>query len=58
MLIRSTWTLTVVEPTTLPYSYGLELIKNLHQRSQLIIDNEATFSPIELRLKRLLPFYE
>lgn len=32
MLIRSTWTLKVTEPTTLPRSYGLEVIKHLHQR--------------------------
>jgi CRISPR-associated endoribonuclease Cas6 len=32
MLIRSTWTLKVTEPTTLPRSYGLELVKQLHQR--------------------------
>jgi CRISPR-associated endoribonuclease Cas6 len=33
MLIRSTWTLTVSEPTTLPRSYGLKLVKDLHQRA-------------------------
>ncbi|PSB11568.1 CRISPR-associated protein Cas6 [filamentous cyanobacterium CCP1] len=35
MLIRSTWTLSVAEPTTLPRSYGLELVKTLHQRMGL-----------------------
>ncbi|MDT9196758.1 CRISPR system precrRNA processing endoribonuclease RAMP protein Cas6 [Limnospira fusiformis KN01] len=32
MLIRSTWTLTVCEPMTLPRSYGLELVKQLHHQ--------------------------
>jgi CRISPR-associated endoribonuclease Cas6 len=32
MLIRSSWTLKVAEPTTLPCSYGLGLVKQLHQR--------------------------
>lgn len=31
MLIRSTWTLKVFEPVTLPRSYGLEVVKLLHQ---------------------------
>lgn len=35
MLIRSTWTLTVSEPTTLPRSYSLELVKDLHCRMGL-----------------------
>jgi CRISPR-associated endoribonuclease Cas6 len=41
MLIRSTWILTVAELTTLPRSYGLELVKELHQRSHLTMGNEA-----------------
>ncbi len=32
MLIRATWTLKVTEPTTLPRSYRLEVVKLLHQR--------------------------
>ncbi|MBO3463288.1 CRISPR system precrRNA processing endoribonuclease RAMP protein Cas6 [Aetokthonos hydrillicola Thurmond2011] len=32
MLIRSTWTLSVSEPTVLPSSYSLELVKQLHQK--------------------------
>ena len=32
MLICSSWTLKVAEPTTLPRSYGLALVKQLHQR--------------------------
>lgn len=35
MIIRSTWTLTVSEPVTLPRTYGLELIKDLHRRMKL-----------------------
>ncbi len=35
MLIRSTWTLIVSEPTVLPRSYGLELVKDLHRRMRL-----------------------
>jgi CRISPR-associated endoribonuclease Cas6 len=41
MLIRSTWTLTVAEPTTLPRSFGLELVKALHQQLQLTMGNEV-----------------
>lgn len=37
MLIRSTWTLSVSEPTVLPCSYGLELVKDLHRRMSLEI---------------------
>jgi CRISPR-associated endoribonuclease Cas6 len=40
MLIRSTWTLTVAEPTTLPRSYGLEIVKHLHQRLGIEIGAE------------------
>ncbi|GAB1543754.1 hypothetical protein NUACC21_64300 [Scytonema sp. NUACC21] len=32
MLIRSTWTLSVSQPTALPRSYRLELMKLLHQK--------------------------
>lgn len=50
MLIRSSWTLTVHEPTVLPRAYGLELVKYLHQRMELEIGNEiipsVTFSGI------------
>ncbi len=35
MIIRSTWTLTVSEPVTLPRAYGLELIKDLHRQMKL-----------------------
>lgn len=35
MLIRSTWTLTLSEPATLPRAYGLELVKDLHRRMNL-----------------------
>jgi CRISPR-associated endoribonuclease Cas6 len=41
MLIRSTWMLTVAEPTLLPRAYGLELIKQLHQRMGLEIGSET-----------------
>lgn len=37
MIIRSTWTLTVSEPTVLPRSYHLELVKLLHNRMNLEI---------------------
>ena len=40
MLIRSTWTLKVAEPTALPRSYGLELVKQLHQRLGIEIGSE------------------
>jgi CRISPR-associated endoribonuclease Cas6 len=50
MLIRSTWTLAVAEPTTLPRSYGLELVKILHQRMGLEMSNrpipDVTYSGI------------
>ncbi|BAZ54303.1 CRISPR-associated protein Cas6 (plasmid) [Nostoc sp. NIES-4103] len=50
MLIRSNWTLTVDEPTVLPRTYGLELVKYLHQRMGLEMANEiissVTFSGI------------
>ena len=41
MLIRSTWILSVSEPTILPRSYGLELVKQLHQQLGLEMGNEA-----------------
>lgn len=41
MLIHSTWTLSVSEPTILPRSYSLELIKQLHQQLGLEIGNDA-----------------
>jgi CRISPR-associated endoribonuclease Cas6 len=41
MLIRSTWTLTVSEPTVLPRAYNLELVKNLHQRLGLEMGEEV-----------------
>lgn len=40
MLIHSTWTLTVSEPTVLPRSYTLELVKDLHRRISLEIGQE------------------
>lgn len=40
MLIRSTWILTVDEPIVLPRSYGMELVKLLHQKMQLEIGGE------------------
>lgn len=41
MLISSTWTLSVSEPTVLPRSYGLELVKQLHQQLGLEMGGEA-----------------
>jgi len=40
MLIRSTWTLTVSVTTVLPRAYGLELVKELHQKLGLEIGYE------------------
>lgn len=40
MLIHSTWTLTVSEPTVLPRSYGLDLVKDLHRRMGLEMGDE------------------
>ncbi|RAM52121.1 MAG: CRISPR-associated protein Cas6 [Hapalosiphonaceae cyanobacterium JJU2] len=40
MLIRSTWTLTVSDPTVLPRSYHLELVKLLHNKLDLEIGVE------------------
>jgi CRISPR-associated endoribonuclease Cas6 len=40
MLICSSWTLKVAEPTTLPCSYGLGLIKQLHQRLGIEMGSE------------------
>ena len=44
MLIRSTWALKVTEPTTLPRSYGLELVKQLHQRLGIEMGSEQISS--------------
>lgn len=41
MLIRSTWTMTVAEPTVLPHTYPLALAKQLHQRLDLPWGNSA-----------------
>ncbi|MEH2409436.1 CRISPR system precrRNA processing endoribonuclease RAMP protein Cas6 [Nostoc sp.] len=41
MLIHSNWTLSVSEPTILPRSYGLELVKQLHQQLGLEIGTEV-----------------
>lgn len=41
MLIHSTWTLTVDESMVLPRTYGLELVKLLHERMNLEIGSEA-----------------
>lgn len=41
MLIHSTWTLSVSEPTILPRPYSLELVKQLHQQLGLEIGNDA-----------------
>lgn len=41
MLIKSTWTLTVSEPTILPRSYNLELVKQLHQQFDFEIGSES-----------------
>ncbi|MEB3887256.1 CRISPR system precrRNA processing endoribonuclease RAMP protein Cas6 [Lyngbya sp. CCY1209] len=53
MLIRSTWTLTVSEPMTLPRSYGLELVKQLHHKLGLEIGGDiipdTSFSTIRGR---------
>jgi CRISPR-associated endoribonuclease Cas6 len=40
MLTRSTWTLTVAEPTVLPRSYSLELSKHLHRQLDLPFGEE------------------
>lgn len=40
MVIYSTWTLTVSEPTILPRSYNLELVKVLHNQIGLEIGTE------------------
>lgn len=40
MLIRSTWTLTLLEPATIPRAYGLELVKDLHRRMNLRMGEE------------------
>lgn len=40
MLISSTFTLNVSEPTALPRSYNLELVKLLHQKLELEIGND------------------
>ncbi|MDF5733479.1 MAG: CRISPR system precrRNA processing endoribonuclease RAMP protein Cas6 [Rhizonema sp. PD38] len=41
MLIHSTWILSVSEPTVLPRSYGLELVKQLHQKLGLEMGSET-----------------
>ena len=41
MLIKSTWTLSVSEPTILPRPYSLELVKQLHQRLGLEMGNDT-----------------
>ncbi|MBW4615246.1 MAG: CRISPR system precrRNA processing endoribonuclease RAMP protein Cas6 [Desmonostoc vinosum HA7617-LM4] len=41
MLIHSTWTLGVSESTVLPRSYGLELVKQLHQQLYIEMGSEA-----------------
>jgi CRISPR-associated endoribonuclease Cas6 len=41
MLIHSNWTLSVSEPTILPRSYTLELVKLLHQQLGLEIGTES-----------------
>ncbi|MBW4565959.1 MAG: CRISPR system precrRNA processing endoribonuclease RAMP protein Cas6 [Mojavia pulchra JT2-VF2] len=41
MLIRSSWTLNVCEPTVLPRAYSLELVKYLHQCMGLEVGNET-----------------
>jgi CRISPR-associated endoribonuclease Cas6 len=40
MLIRSTWTLTVAESTTVPRAFGLELVKFLHRHMGLEMGEE------------------
>jgi len=40
MLIRSTWALKVAEPTSLPRSYSLGLVKLLHQHSGIEMGSE------------------
>ena len=48
MLIRSNWTLTTNETAVLPRSYGLELVKILHEQLGLVLGSEiipsVTFS--------------
>ncbi|BAZ31432.1 CRISPR-associated protein Cas6 [Cylindrospermum sp. NIES-4074] len=44
MLINSTWTLSVSEPTILPRSYGLELVKQLHKKLGLEMGEEKISS--------------
>jgi CRISPR-associated endoribonuclease Cas6 len=41
MLIHSSWILTVADPTPLPRTYALELIKELHRRLGLEMENDA-----------------
>jgi len=41
MLIRSTWTLTVADSTTLPKTYGLSLAKYLHDRLHIPLGEET-----------------
>jgi CRISPR-associated endoribonuclease Cas6 len=55
MLIRATWTFTVDTPTVLPCSYGLALMKELHQRLGLEIGQDnipsTTFSGLLGRIQ-------
>jgi CRISPR-associated endoribonuclease Cas6 len=41
MIIRSTWTIAVETPAVLPRTYGLELVKELHRRMNLVMGEEA-----------------
>lgn len=55
MLIRSTWTLSVAEPTVLPRSYHLQLVKELHRRMGL----EMGGSPIPaIAFSALVGYYK
>ncbi|MGB3509045.1 MAG: CRISPR system precrRNA processing endoribonuclease RAMP protein Cas6 [Microcoleaceae cyanobacterium] len=60
MLIKSTWILTVSEPTILPRSYPLELVKELHRRMGLEIGVEkiptVSFSGINGRFNGVQDF--
>lgn len=55
MLIRSTWTLTVSEPTVLPRAYHLELVKELHRRLGLELGTETVPS---VSFSGILGFYQ
>lgn len=51
MLIRTTFILTLSEPATLPRSYGLELVKELHRKMGLTMEHKeivpVTYSSIQ-----------